>query len=350
MVSKSSSKADELVYFRREVRRLISAGRSDEDIKTELSLTSNDLAEHKEAVLNDAKIDANRQPVEIFVEYQLRQLHHIDELEQAREKAVKNNQPQHAVSAVKAKAELLDKIVQRGQDLGVYYREGQKVTIKGAMGLIHMTSRELTEQLDKSVHRLKALSDDLGHPLELGNIRASLRLVEPRESPVAEVTSTTVEPELRPVPARPKPAPTPAAQPEPTPEPDKPEPENDFDLDEPTIPGKKKCVSSSRDGKGDPGPDHSMAERIYQAAMEPKSGRVPEGEISGDPAGLRRKVYATCPRCTKRCLGVQGLQRHIHFLHQIPDEEAFKLAEKAVEGERMSMAREYVEKTQGSDE
>ena len=301
-----------------EVRRLLGEGRTDDEIKLELGLADHDFFNHRSTVVEEERNKAGRQPVEIFVEYQLRQLQHIDELEKIREKAQESGQLGHAVSATKVKAELLDKIIQRGQDLGVYHREGQKLTVKGAMGLVHMSPRQLAEQLDTSFQRLQALSEDLGRPLELGEIAktSNLRLVEPaKQNEPAEVIEVSgvvqdelLEPEVQPVTAK-----------------------------------KKIRKFHGPHGKGDPGPDHPMAERVYEAAMRPKagSGRRPDGKIAGDPAGLRAKVFAGCPKCSKRLLGVAGLARHIHFLHQVPDDEALVLAQKSIESERMSIAREY---------
>ena len=315
--------------IRGEVRRLLGEGKTDDEIKLELGLADNELLNHRTTVVEEERNKTGRPPVEVFVEYQLRQLKHIDDLEEVRAKAQESGQLGHAVSATKAKAELLDKIIQRGQELGVYHREGQKLTIKGAMGLVHMSPRQLAEHLDHSFQRLQALSEDLGRPLELGEISkpSNLRLVKPAGNEdvqgVIEVTesvgTTTGGPEVA--------APVVSEVP----------------VKVPTKKRARTVQTGGPHGSGDPGPDRPLAERVYEAAMRPKpgSGRRPEGEIAGDPAGLRARVFAGCPQCSKRLLGVNGLARHIHFLHQVPEDEATMLAQKAVESERMSMAREY---------
>jgi hypothetical protein len=323
-------KLDERLHIRREIRKLITEGRSDDDIKAELCLSDHDWESYRTAFISQESSKAKRPDIEIFIEYQLRQLGHIDELEKARQVAVKKQQPQHAVSATKAKAELLDKIIQRGQDLGIYHREGQKLMVSGAMGLVHLTPHQLAERLDRSVMRLKALSDDLGHPLELSGVvdavreERSLKIVDVAAEDAAEVPEEQA--------------------------PDEPIGVPEEELSKPRFQTKVRSVSASlKHGDGDPGPDHPLAERVYKAAMEPRAGagRPTGGEIAGDPAGLRGRVFGTCPKCPKRCLGVPGLQRHIRFIHQVDEATALDLARKAIDDERMSIARGYAATIEG---
>lgn len=314
---------------------MLSEGSSEDEIKAELGLTDGQWARYRSITLESQRRDAARPPLEIFLEYQARQLCHIDRLEDARQKAMTNNQPQHAVSAVKAQGELLDRIVQRGQDLGVYHKEGQRITVKGALGLVHMTSTQLAEQLDRGVTRLKALSEDLGHPLTIGDIgrvfeasRAPLRLVEPPR-PEPEPVDPYEETD-------PGPPPPDTAVPEPVEEPEVTVPER-----------RRRGTTGLKHGDGDPGPDHPLAERLYEAAMHPRADdHAPSkpDDIKGDPAGLRGRVFIQCPvdKCAKRVQGVPGLTRHLTFLHQMPEDEARAKAQEAAERERMAVARAYV--------
>jgi len=338
---------------------MLGQGKDEEEIKAELGLNDRDWTSYRNMVVDQEKVDAGRPPIEVFVEYQLRQLEHVEQLEKARAKAMDTGHPQHAVSAIKVKAELLDKIIQRGQDLGIYHREGQKVTVGGAMGLVHMSPKQLVEQLDKSVVRLKALADDLGHPLELSNIvrtiggnRGPLRIIETTadETPVLG-PGTADEPEPRvvdpdedtdPGPPPVDPPPDPAA-------PEHIEPEETTPERKPKYRGTK----GLQHGDGDPGPGAPLEERLLQAAMHPRPGAGgvvrEQGEIRGDPAGLRAKICIQCPKCPKRIYGTPTLARHISFLHQVPEGEALQLAQAAAERDRMSMAREFAEKVKSGE-
>jgi hypothetical protein len=328
---------EERLRLRREVKRLLSEGASEDEIKVELGLAGGEWATFKRAVFDEEATNARRPAIEVFVEYQLRQLKHISELEDARQRALKKDQPQHAVSAVKAKAELFDRIIQKGQELGVYHREGQKLTIRGAMGLVHLSPKQLAEQLDRSFIKLQSLSEELGRPLELdplsqmmqGKAATPLRLVEPARG---------VEPEEPDdVPQEPTEPDAPEGEPEPG-TPEEVEPET-------TVPERRghHCYGS---GDGDPGPSEPLEVRFYKAAMEPKPHRAPHqisnSEIVGDRTNIRRAVFITCPQCDKRVQGDKMLTRHLLYSHRVPQEDAERLARETIEQERMSIVREYV--------
>jgi hypothetical protein len=329
---------EERLRLRREVKRLLSEGASEDEIKSELALSGAEWAGFRRAVFDEEAGNARRPPIEVFVEYQLRQLKHISELEEARQRALKKDQPQHAISAIKAKSELFDRIIQKGQELGVYHREGQKLTIKGAMGLVHMTPKQLAEHLDRSFIKLQSLSEELGRPLELDPISQaiqgapSLRLVEPPHNPDDED-----EPEV---------------EPDETVEPEAPESEPDAvptEVDPEITAPERRRHWDYKNGDGDPGPEAPIEERVYRAAMEPKAGcRPPQhfapGEIVGDKANIRRSVFVTCPHCDKRVQGEKMLTRHLLYAHQLPQDEAERQASAAIESERMSIVREYVAK------
>lgn len=329
---------EERLRLRREVKRLLSEGASEDEIKIELGLSGLEWSSFRRAVFDEEATNARRPPIEVFVEYQLRQLKHISELEEARQRALKKDQPQHAVSAVKAKAELFDRIIQKGQELGVYHREGQKLTIKGAMGLVHLTPKQLAEQLDRSFIKLQSLSEELGRPLELdplsqmmGVAASPLRLVEPARGTEPEPDEPVEEPQE---PSEPD---APEGEPE-SGTPEEVEPET-------TVPERRghHCYGS---GEGDPGPSEPLAVRFYKAAMEPKPHRaphlIPNDEIMGDRANIRRAVFITCPQCDKRVQGDKMLARHLLYSHRLPQEEAERIARETIEKERMSIVREYV--------
>lgn len=344
------------------IRELMGEGRADDEIAAALErdgVSNIQYSALRNAVLREEEINAKKPAVEVYVEYQLKQLRNIDDLETARLRALEKDQPQHAVTAIKAKADLLDRIVQTGQNLGVIHREGSKITVQGVMGLVHLSPKELVTRLDESLGRLHSLSAELGKPLELGPVR---------EVFCADIIPITEEPTD---PGADPPAPDEIEQPDDEPEELPPVP--DHVPPEKTVPErvkgsgkgpgsyvpgqpKKGFTSGGRVedksygyGSGDPGPDAPLEERVFKAAMEVRPDAVNgkrafEGEIRGDPAGLRAKPVIDCCLCTKRIVGVPAMVNHLLMGHKLDLNEARDKAREWSDKARMSMAREYANK------
>lgn len=105
-----------------------------------------------------------------FSEYKDRQFLLIKELEDLTDIAVKNgDRSSHsaAVAAVKARAEILDKVLKAGQELGVISRTAKEISIKGTIDVSKHSIKQLQILIKK---RIEITQDLLGDPM-----RASLR-------------------------------------------------------------------------------------------------------------------------------------------------------------------------------
>ena len=317
----------ELALIKARIREMLAERKSDTYIQETLSLEAGDYIGLKKSMMRDESLDAKKPPIETFVEYKLRQLANIDDLDAAHKIASDNKQPQHMVTAIRAKADILDRILQRGQDLGVIYKEGSRVTVTGALGLVHMTPSELAGRLDESMAKLQALSVDLGRPLELEAGPIS-RVAVPATS-VIDVDTETDDMELD---TDPEPVVAPAAKET------KPRPSH-------TSSGKLSGESYAH-GDGDPGTKTPMAERIVKAAMEPKkgAGRPKKGEIRGDPLGLRKRQALNCPFCERMFAGIPGMCLHLRQTHDMTQDAARELANQLAEEVRASKAEAAVQK------
>jgi hypothetical protein len=89
-----------------------------------------------------------RRPEAVYVDYVLRSGHHLRELDELKEWLRSTKQGAAAVGAVKAKQDILDRIIKLGQDLGFVRREPTQHSVVVARlddaGLRELLARELT--------------------------------------------------------------------------------------------------------------------------------------------------------------------------------------------------------------
>jgi hypothetical protein len=114
------------------------------------------------AVENMARDEAKRvvdeiDPRVIYEQYRTQQLQACAELENLAEAFKKSSQHNALVAAVKARSEILDRIVKMGQELGLIKRAAHEVEIHAKVDLRQLSIAELRVQLAKEVRDLKSL-------------------------------------------------------------------------------------------------------------------------------------------------------------------------------------------------
>lgn len=178
-------KKDEIVLLKADIRKLLGQGKKDEEIADELGIEHRHYIMHKKAIMKEEKLSAQKPAIETFIEYQFKQIKNIEQLEEVRERAEQDGKHQNEITALRAKSDILDRIIARGQELGVYHKQGNKISVTGIMSIIHMDPLELAAQLDTSMAKLQALSNDLGRPFTLDS-KPALRLTTTSKLPSKE--------------------------------------------------------------------------------------------------------------------------------------------------------------------
>jgi len=109
----------------------------------------------------DRRLTEEVDPRLVFSEYKLRQLQAAQELEDLAQVFRHSRQFSALVSAVKTRAEILDKIIKFGQDLGVIKRAAREVNVNAQVDFRSMSVTELRVHLRQEVAELETL---LGAP------------------------------------------------------------------------------------------------------------------------------------------------------------------------------------------
>ena len=163
--SKNSSQGDErkLVLL---VRSQIEEGRTDDEIADRFELTLDDVQDlRKQVYVEDVNSIRHRPTEEIYVDYRLRQFKIARELgDLATEVRIDGDARgmSAAVSALKAQASIYDKVIDRGQEMGVIPRAAQtKVVVNGVM-LGTQTDSELLEMMKQQASEAKRLAGIYG--------------------------------------------------------------------------------------------------------------------------------------------------------------------------------------------
>lgn len=105
----------------------------------------------------DRRIWGQVDPVAIFAEYREQQLLCAKELEDIAASFKDSKQFSALVGAVKAKSDLLDKIIKVGQELGLVKRAAREINVHGAVDVRTLSVSELRIHLEKEVSGLRKL-------------------------------------------------------------------------------------------------------------------------------------------------------------------------------------------------
>ncbi len=128
-------------------------------------------------------------PRTIFAEYRVQQLQAAAELADFAEVFSRTGNTTSLVAAIKARSDVLDRIVKTGQELGVIKRAAREVRVDGQIDFKSMSVRELRIHLQREVTEMREL---LRPPEEIGGVATAVLsrvLGKPRklEAPKEEV-------------------------------------------------------------------------------------------------------------------------------------------------------------------
>ncbi len=99
---------------------ILSQGRSDSDTAELMGLDAETYNILKEKLLDNKTNELRKRPIEhVFVEYMLNQIGNIGELTGLIRRAKKDKQYNSAISAIKVRADLQDRVLEKGMELGV---------------------------------------------------------------------------------------------------------------------------------------------------------------------------------------------------------------------------------------
>ena len=134
------------------VQTHIGMGHNDLKIMEALDCTPSELRNLKEKLLKtETQALHNRTAEETFLDYKWRMMAVVDSLETISASASKARQFNAAMGAQKAKAQVIDTIMTRGQDMGLINRAAKRTEVVGGMVVAHLDGAELLDAVKTAV-------------------------------------------------------------------------------------------------------------------------------------------------------------------------------------------------------
>ena len=180
------------------VRMMMALGWDDDTMCIEFGVTATKLAQYKRVIISKEQATlSHRPPGELYVEHRLMVMDDVHALGDIASKAVLEKQFAAATNARRARSQLLDKLLDRGQEMGVIPRAAKRHEVVGGLLVAQLTERELLEQINKTAKDTRTLIAKYGG-------KPFTAMSEPtdlyREDPEPETIA--VEPSTPPAPVR----------------------------------------------------------------------------------------------------------------------------------------------------
>ena len=133
-------------------------GKSEEEIRDEMGVTAEDLEALREAMLNAKGDELRRKPTEhVYVEYMIAQSKNIRDLDYMVKDFKATRQYNALVGAVRAKSEILDKIVNKGQEFGIIEKRAERREVVAGVLVANLSNKELQNSIMGEIKELNRL-------------------------------------------------------------------------------------------------------------------------------------------------------------------------------------------------
>lgn len=142
-------KASDVRKLKARLRALLALGKSEIECMDDLDVPAHDLRWLRDQLMKDELAEvANDSASEVWAKYRLRQegvITDLDRIIRGARGSTNGGVMNAAVGAAKAKAQLIDNILDRGQNLGVIHREPEKTISVNGVAITDLRDGELEE-------------------------------------------------------------------------------------------------------------------------------------------------------------------------------------------------------------
>lgn len=141
----------------------IERGVDDADIQHEMGLTIVEYEKLKSDMLDAKSDDIMKRPVEhTYVQYILDQMRNVHDLTDIINQHKNTKSVNAAVSAIRVRSEITDKIIEKGQDFGIIHKEADKKEVKGGFLVAQLTSEQLKSAITAELKNLNDMMSTYG--------------------------------------------------------------------------------------------------------------------------------------------------------------------------------------------
>jgi hypothetical protein len=145
------------------LRTNLAAGKTDQEIVEAMDITAVELSNLKRRMYSQEVVNiADRPAEESFVDYRIQMYGVCSDLDAVSKEAMKVKQLNAASSALKAKAQIIDKVMERGQEMGVIPRAARKTELIGGVLVAALTDHELLDRINELSKNSARLLKDYG--------------------------------------------------------------------------------------------------------------------------------------------------------------------------------------------
>jgi hypothetical protein len=146
-----------------EIKSFLGAGKSDLQIAEEMGLKTGEYNELKAEMYAWEAVDLHEKSTEeVYIDYMLRQRQCLRDLDQVATKFSTTKQYNAIVGAIKAKSDIIEKILKTGQDMGIIDKAPEKKLIIAGVLVADLSNRELRELITREVGSLDKLTKKFG--------------------------------------------------------------------------------------------------------------------------------------------------------------------------------------------
>lgn len=139
------------------------SGESDDDIIDALGVETTTYTALKLQMLDDKAAELRTKPPEhVYVEYIINQEQNISDLTEMIGEFKKTKQYNAMVGAIRARADLYDKLIAKGQEFGVFRKTPERREIVAGLLVSDMTSHDLKTAITKAIGNLEAMTRRYG--------------------------------------------------------------------------------------------------------------------------------------------------------------------------------------------
>jgi hypothetical protein len=127
---------------------MLSAGEDESDILDEMGLTATEYEHLKAAMFSEKAEEVRSKPVEhVYVEYMIDQLKNIAALDDVISNYRETKQATAIVGAIRARSEIMDKLIARGQEFGLIKKVPNRNELVAGVVIANLTNKELKKEI-----------------------------------------------------------------------------------------------------------------------------------------------------------------------------------------------------------
>jgi len=165
---------------------LLMGGSTDDDARMIMGLTVAQYEQLKAKLFEDEAEKIRQKPSEhVYIEYMVNQLSCVKDLGKMVDAFRKTKQYNAMVGAVKARSEIYDKLIKKGQELGLIAKEPERQEIIGGQTVINLTNVELKKTIVAEIQGINRLMKAYGEgsilDLEPGELHRSMPKVKAQD-------------------------------------------------------------------------------------------------------------------------------------------------------------------------